>query len=109
MDTKTPLKEIKVRFGEVNIGNINLLKLLNDTTLAVKYGESFYRKMLTYNDYTALAYLNGLLVGAIACRVEPYEDDPKTLYILTFNVLKPYRKYKIGKELFFFCDFKVLN
>jgi len=90
-----------------------LLKLLNDTTLAVKYSESFYRKMLTYNDYSALgnnhnnflqfflAYHNALLVGAIACRVEPFEDDPKTLYILTFNVLKPYRKYKIGKKTTF--------
>jgi len=46
-----------------------------------------------------LAYYNGLLVGSIACRVEPKDDDPKTLYILTFNVLKPYRKYKIGKNI----------
>jgi len=33
-----------------------------------------------------LAYYNGLLVGSIACRVEPKDDDPKTLYILTLII-----------------------
>jgi hypothetical protein len=57
MNPKKKLKEIKVKFGKVNIGNINLLKCINDITLAVKYGEAFYRKMLTYNDYSALGLL----------------------------------------------------
>ena len=91
---------------------MNNLKLLNDMTLAVKYKESFYQNMLGYTDYsrlgkpllhdipppglTPVAYYNSILIGGIACRVEPRDDEAMTLYILTFNVLEPYRKYKIG-------------
>ena len=43
-----------------------------------------------------MAYHNGIMIGALGCRVEPRDDDPKTLYIMTFNVLEKYRKFKIG-------------
>ena len=55
--------------------------------------------MLGYTEYSVMAYHNGIFVGAICCRVEPRGDDPKTVYILTFNVIKIYRKYKIGTQL----------
>ena len=43
-----------MRFGDVNNGNINLLKCLNDVTLPVKYSRGFYTKMLGYQRYSKL-------------------------------------------------------
>ncbi len=51
---KKRLPEIKVKFGDVNIGNINLLKCLNNDTLPVKYSKGFYDKMLGYSRYSLL-------------------------------------------------------
>ena len=59
-----------------------------------------------------LGYYKDVLVGAISCRYESemteVEDGQeelakktgnKVVYIMTINVLKPYRRYQIGSQL----------
>lgn len=42
------------------------------------------------------AYHSGVLVGAIACRLEAHGNAAK-MYIVTLGVLAPYRGMRVGK------------
>ena len=66
-------------------------------------------RLTTYRRYSVLGYYKDVLVGAISCRyeneMEETEDGKdekvsasgnKVVYIMTINVLKPYRRYQIG-------------
>ena len=73
---------------------------MNYLTLPVVYSDDFYHRLTNYTRYSNLAYCKDVLVGAVSCRYE--QDDKKegrVVYIMTITVLKPYRRYGIGKQL----------
>ena len=90
---------LKVEFGPFSDKTVELMKVLNLALLPVHYNQYFYQKALGYTKYSRFAYFNDIVVGGLICR-EEMKDDEKTLYILTFGVLEPYRKHGIGVKLF---------
>ena len=48
--------------------------------------------------YSKFGYVKDVLVGAISCKEDIYEDR-KECYIMTITVLKPYRRYGIASQL----------
>eukprot|EP00992_Anisonema_acinus_P006377 TRINITY_DN20412_c0_g1_i1.p1 TRINITY_DN20412_c0_g1~~TRINITY_DN20412_c0_g1_i1.p1 ORF type:complete len:169 (+),score=33.47 TRINITY_DN20412_c0_g1_i1:50-556(+) len=80
------------------------LRTLNAATFPVVYQESFYKQVIAANaGYSFTAHYNGILVGAICCRLEILEpsagESSYKLYIMTLGVLAPYRRLKIGTAL----------
>jgi len=51
--------------------------------------------MLTLLLASNQAYLNDIVIGAMTCREETFEEL-NTIYILTIGVLENYRKLSIG-------------
>jgi hypothetical protein len=87
---------LKLTYGDINLGNINQLSLINRVTLPVKYSTGFYQEVaLKYAKYSRFVYYNDIIIGSFTTRVEPY-DNKNMAYILTFVVLETYRKMKIG-------------
>ena len=80
--------------------NIGQFKKMNSACFPVTYHENFYSKILEY-DFTALAYVQDVMVAGVACRIEPPESEgekPKCC-VMTLCVLKPYRRYGIASLL----------
>lgn len=93
------VKQLSVTFGELNKNNINQIRKLNYDTLPVKYSTAFYYKLIKeYTDLSRTVYYNDILIGCYTVRVEDYEGV-QAAYILTFVVLEPYRKCKIGSQM----------
>lgn len=93
---------VKIVFGPVNRNNINSLKKLNNVCLPVNYSKKFYEAVLdTQEDLTKFAYVKGIPVGAICCRIEVDEKDASSrkLYIMTLVVLAAYRRQGIASRL----------
>ena len=78
--------------------------------MPVIYSGDFYMRLTAYRRYSILGYYKDVLVGAVSCRYEDEmtdvedgsEEEPKptgnkVIYIMTITVLKPYRRYQIGK------------
>ena len=76
------------------------LKIINSTTLPVRYSDKFYADILLDPETKILnfAFYNGFAVGAVCTRIEPHEiEGCSKLYIMTINVLAAYRRRGIGK------------
>jgi len=74
--------------------------VINYLTLPVVYGEDFYAK-ITSDDlkrYSKVAYLKNIMIGGIACQEKVFEGQA-AVYISTINILKAYRRYKVGSQL----------
>ena len=66
---------LPVTFGRITQQNIKQLKTLNVNTFPVLYGPKFYKGITkTPSQFTKYAYYQGLVVGAICCRIE---SDPE--------------------------------
>lgn len=96
-------KDLKVEIGDITPANLQQLRVLNTATLPVRYSDKFYNDLLNIYDreYLKFAFVNGFVVGGACARVEDHPDDSakKRLYIMTLNVLAPYRRKGIGKTL----------
>jgi N-alpha-acetyltransferase 50 len=88
----------RIAFDKFYPSNIDLFKELNSKTIIVQYSPSFYLKLMGYDKYSRLAYLNDILVGGISCREEEFQGAPH-VYILTIGVLEPYRRHGIASQL----------
>ena len=103
-----------IDFGEINEANIEQLKVLNTSIFPVRYNPKFYNDILYLpEDLNKYAYYNGLMVGAICCRLEPiaapttkteaglneYSLEKDKVYIMTLGVFAAYRKLGIGSSL----------
>ncbi len=88
------------QLGDVSPANIQQLKALNIATLPVRYSDKFYRDLISNytTEYLKYAIWNGFVVAAVCARLETSDlSDKKKLYIMTVNVLAPYRRRGIGK------------
>lgn len=97
--------DLSIEFGGITKANIEQLRLINASTLPVRYSDKFYGDLVTIGDprFLKFAIFNGFTVGAVCARVESISDDPenpiKKLYIMTLNVLPSYRRRGIASKL----------
>lgn len=90
-----------IKFGTVTEKNVEQMRKLNMAVFPVRYNDKFYTDIASspVQDYTHLAYMSDILVGAICGRVEPQDGSAFKIYIMTIGVLAPYRKLGIGAQL----------
>jgi ribosomal protein S18 acetylase RimI-like enzyme len=96
------MKPLDVEIGKVTDQNVMQLKTINNSTLPLQYTDRFYRELIgKYSaDYMRFAVWNGFAVAAICARIEPHEKEGLCkLYIMTMNVLAPYRRRGIAAAL----------
>jgi ribosomal protein S18 acetylase RimI-like enzyme len=124
-----PKKVLPFQLGDVNEANLQQIRMLNISTLPVRYSDKFYRDLIKNytNKYLQYAFYNGFVVGSICARVEPISATPpieadsapqavdatpttekKKLYIMILNVLAPYRRRGIASELLRFATEKAI-
>lgn len=98
MSSATPLA---VQICDINAANLKQLRVLNVSTLPVRYTDKFYKDLLTngFAEYLKFASWNGFAVAAVCARIERHDTVPDSfkLYIMTINVLAAYRRRGIGR------------
>jgi hypothetical protein len=62
--------QLQITFDQVGQHNLVQLKTLNCVIFPIKYQEKVYQDILACGEVTQLAYHDGHLVGAMACRLE---------------------------------------
>eukprot|EP01038_Epipyxis_sp_PR26KG_P015872 gene15872-21520_t len=105
--TITKKKALPFQLGDISQANILQLRTINLKTLPVVYSDKFYKDLLpNYSgEYMKYAFWNGFVVAAVCARIENADGNPnsdcpdKKLYIMTINVLAPYRRQGIASEL----------
>jgi ribosomal protein S18 acetylase RimI-like enzyme len=97
------VKPLDVLINDINTANIAQLRVLNVSTLPVRYTDKFYKDLLIngFAEYLKFASWNGFAVAAVCARIEPHDTvkDSFKLYIMTINVLAAYRRRGIGAKL----------
>lgn len=94
-----------VQIGDITPANLQQLRVLNFSTLPVRYSDKFYNELLSIysGEFMKFAFCNGFVCGGICARIEnsPDNSNRKRLYIMTLNVFAAYRRRGIGIFLFF--------
>ncbi|KAH7816274.1 putative acetyltransferase, GNAT family protein [Monocercomonoides exilis] len=86
----------KFSFGRVTIKNVGALRVLNSTCLPVHYRNWFYDGIFDREEkYARIVSFNDILVGGVVFN----KDDVSSYYIMSFSVLKQFRRCKIGTYL----------
>ncbi|KAF4687405.1 N-alpha-acetyltransferase 50 [Perkinsus olseni] len=100
---KPPFRLILVDLTDKNIAQV---KLLNQLTFPVRYGDHFYEGLLKFKDnggFVKLAYMCDVLVGSIGCRMMAVDPkDPSQgmkMYIMTLSVLPMFRRCRVATTL----------
>lgn len=97
------MQELKIEIGDITPANIQQLKVINVSTLPVRYTDKFYNDLLGLygKQYMKFAVWHGFNIGAVCARVEKHEAKEKfsKLYIMTINVIPAYRRRKIASTL----------
>ena len=92
--------KLDVQIVDINKNNIEQLRVVNSSTLPVRYSDKFYKDLVEkgFAEYLKFATWNGFTVAAVCARIEPHETIPDSfkLYIMTINVLAAYRRRGIG-------------
>ncbi len=91
---------MEIELANLTPANVEQLKVINTSTLPVKYSDKFYNDLLTIykSEYIKLAFCHGFSIGGVCARVEDQPNGAgKRLYIMTINVLAAYRKNGVGK------------
>ena len=95
------VNDLAVNVVAITKNNIEQLRVINTSTLPVRYTDKFYKDLIEkgYPEYLKFAAWNGFSVAAVCARIEPHETiaDCSKLYIMTVNVLAAYRRRGIGK------------
>lgn len=90
-----------VQIGDITPANLQQLRVLNFSTLPVRYSDKFYNELLSIysGEFMKFAFCNGFVCGGICARIENSPDsNRKRLYIMTLNVFAAYRRRGIGKS-----------
>lgn len=96
---------LAIEIVSITPANLKQLQSINISTLPVRYTDKFYNDLLLQynNDYLKFAVWNGFNIAAVCARVEKIDDNINNgynkLYIMTINVLAPYRRRGIGQKL----------
>ena len=93
---------LDVQLGDVTIANLEQLKILNISSLPVRYSDKFYNDLVINSpkEFLKFAFFNGFAVGAVCSRIEPHENPGfSKLYIMTISILPAYRRRGIGQKL----------
>jgi N-alpha-acetyltransferase 50 len=75
--------KLDITFDQVGQHNLVQLKTLNCAIFPVKYQDKVYQDILACGEVTQLAYHNGNLVGAMACRLE---NSPQVHHLYRRNL-----------------------
>ncbi|KAG8190351.1 hypothetical protein JTE90_022000 [Oedothorax gibbosus] len=67
-------KSGKIELGDVTPHNIRQLKRLNQVVFPVSYNDKFYKDILVAGELAKLAYYNDIVVGAVCCRVDAFDN-----------------------------------
>eukprot|EP01041_Mallomonas_annulata_P000715 gene715-1376_t len=98
----TLIKQLDIQLGDVTDHNVQQLKMLNVTTLPVRYTDKFYHDLITNSppELIKLAFWNGFSVGAVCSRIESHPvGGYNRLYIMTIAIFAPYRRRGIASKL----------
>lgn len=61
---------LQLRFEACTPGNVQQLRLLNQSIFPIKYSDRMYEEILACGDVSQLVFKDSELIGAIGCRLE---------------------------------------